>query len=210
MALLTVAETKNWLSKGGLIIDLRSIDSFMDGFIPGSVYMPYSDNFYSVLDTLCETEDAIILVSENPVQQAEIEKRLTALPSDSIKGFLKEGFSDWAKTETIDLIIGIEADEFAMDYQYDEFVLIDLRSKELYEQEHIEDSENVLPEELLTYLLELDEEQIYYLYGNNAHETLNAASLFKRAGFQRVRPVLADYETIKNLGFPITKAKKQK
>ena len=74
MALLTVTETKNWLSKGGLIIDLRSIDAFMDGFIPGSVYMPYSDNFYSVLDTLCETEDAIILVSENPAQQAEIEK----------------------------------------------------------------------------------------------------------------------------------------
>lgn len=210
MALLTVAETKNWLDKGGLILDLRPSEAFMYGFISGSIYLPYDDNFFATVYALCETEDAIIFVTDNPAQQAEIEQRLSAMPSDSIKGFLKDGFSSWANTETIDLIIGIEADEFAMDYQYDEFVLIDLRSKELFEQEHIEDSENVLPEELLAYLLELDEEQIYYLYGNNADETLNAASLFKRTGFQRVRPVLADYETIKSLGFPVAKAKKQK
>lgn len=210
MAIITLDDTKNWLNKGGLILDLRSSDAFLNGFIPGSIFLPYNDNFFSTIEALCETEDTIIFVSDEANKQTEIEKRLAALPYDSVKGFFENGFSIWAQSEPIDLIIGIEADEFAMDYQYDEFVLIDLRSKEQFELEHIEDSENVLPEELLAYLLELDEDQIYYLYGNNADETLNAASLFKRTGFQRVRPVLADYETIKALGFPMTKAKKQK
>lgn len=210
MALLTIEETKKWIDKGGLVLDLRPAEVFLDGFVPGSIYLPYNDKFFAILDALCETEDAIILVADNAAQQAEIEQRVAAMPTDSIKGFLKDGFAAWANSEKIDLIIGIEADEFAMDYQYDEFILIDLRSKEQFDEERIEDSESVLPEELLAYLIELDETQSYYLYSNNADEALNAASLFKRSGFQRVRPVLADYETIKSLGFPLVKAKKQK
>jgi len=211
MAVLSIEEAKDWIKKGGLVIDLRPADVFIDGFIPGAIFLPFGDKFMATIDALSEAEDAILFVAADDAQQEDLEQKLAALPTDSIKGFVKGGFDAWvANGEEIDLIIGIEADEFAMDYQYDEFVLIDLRTKDVYEQERIEDSENVQPEELLSYLLELDEEQQYYVYGNNAEEALNAASLFKRTGFQRIRPVLADYETIKNLGFPLTKAKKQK
>ena len=50
---------------------------------------------------------------------------------------------------------------------------------------------------------------MYYLYGETAEQAITAGSLLKRNGFQRLRPVAADYATIKAAGIPMFAAKKK-
>ena len=104
----------------------------------------------------------------------------------------------------------IDADEFAIDYKFDEFFLIDVRDKEVYAKEHAEDSENIMLNDLEQFLIEFETGDSYYIYGNTITEAVTAGSVFKKIGFNRVRVVAADYATISKSGIPLYKQKKTK
>jgi len=107
------------------------------------------------------------------------------------------------------MLISIDADEFAIDYQFDEFYLVDIRDKEDFEKGHVEDAENISLIDLEPILIEMDTQDMYYLYGETAADAITAGSLLKRNGFQRIRPVAADYDAIKAAGIPLFAPKKK-
>ena len=107
------------------------------------------------------------------------------------------------------MLITIDAEEFKIDFQYDEFFLIDVRSKEDFAKDHAEDAENIVLNDLEQILIEFEAGDSYYVYANTITEAVTAGSIFKKIGFNRVRAVAADYESIKKSGIPLFEQKKK-
>ena len=194
---------------GYAIVDARKPEIFTDGFIEDSVSIPFGDNFIDSLQELISADIKVIVVAGESDIPA-IVKTVKGSGLSNIVGYLAGGFDAWLKAgNKFDMLIGIDPDEFAIDYQFDEFYLIDVRDKEDFEKGHVEDAENIALIDLEPLLIEMETKDIYYLYGNTAAEAMTAASLLKRNGFERVRPVAADYAAIKATGIPLFAPKKK-
>jgi len=194
---------------GYAIVDARKPEIFTDGFIEDSVSIPFGDNFIDSLQELISADIKVIVVAGESDIPA-IVKTVKGSGLSNIVGYLAGGFDAWLKASNkFDMLIGIDPDEFAIDYQFDEFYLVDVRDKDDFEKGHVEDAENIALIDLEPLLIEMETKDIYYLYGNTAAEAMTAASLLKRNGFERVRPVAADYAAIKATGIPLFAPKKK-
>lgn len=209
MDLLEKSALAALLENGCTIIDSRNTEAFGLGFIEGAVSVPYGENFINKLnDLLADDTEVVLVVSDEDF--AAVFKAVKAAGINNVKGYYKGSYETWqAEGLPLDVLIVIEADEFAADYRFDEFYLIDIRPKAEYDLEHAEDSENIALNDLEQYLVDLETSESYYLYSSNTEDAVTAGSLFKKAGFQRVRSVAADLETIKQTGIPWYVAKKK-
>src|SRR5579862_1671241 len=117
------------LSSKSMVVDLRKPEIFADGFIEKSVSIPYGQNFIGNLSELTSEETNILLVGESEDMPEAVEAvRLSGL--SNVLGFLNGGFETWKEVGAkFDMLICIDPDEFAMDYQFDEFYLVDVRDK---------------------------------------------------------------------------------
>ncbi len=194
---------------GYVIVDTRKSEVFTEAFIEDSVSIPFNDNFITGLTELISDDQKVLIIADES-EIAAIVKAVKGSGLNHIKGYLAGGFEAWLNAgNKFDLMISIDADEFAIDYQFDEFYLIDLRDKEAFESSHLEDAENIALVDLEPVLIEMEAADLYYLYGETTAQAITAGSLLKRNGFQRLRPVAADFETIKTAGMPLFTAKKK-
>jgi hydroxyacylglutathione hydrolase len=192
-----------------LLIDTRSPEAFSEGFIKGSVSIPLDANFVSVLDDIVEDSHHVVFVADE-ANLPELERTMKGTGRGNAEGFLQGGFDAWKNSgHKFDMIIGIDPDEFAMDYQFDEFYLLDTRPKEDFDQEHVEDAENIPLADYEQVLDEMEAADSYYIYSASVAGAVTAASLFKRFGFERVRVIMADYDTLKTANVPFYTAKKK-
>ncbi|MDB5283737.1 MAG: fold metallo-hydrolase [Bacteroidota bacterium] len=203
------AEFAALAAKGHAIVDARKSEVFTEGFIKGSVSIPFSENFLVSVDELI-SHDLKLLVVADEVNLIEILKMLKGSGLFEVAGYLDGGYDTWANAgNKFDMIITVDEDEFAIDYQYDEFYLVDIRNDEEFKKEHVEDSENIALIDIEQIIVELENDLSYYLYGNTAAEAITAASLFKKNGIQRVRAVAVEYEKIKTTNIPFFSVKKK-
>lgn len=209
MQAFEAAAFKQLIEDGYAVVDTRKPEIFCEGFIEDSLSIPFNEGFVDALDELTEPGQKILIVADE-ADIAPITKTLKAAVVVNAEGFLQGGFDAWQNAGyKTDMLIAIDTDEFAIDYQYDEFYLVDVRSKEDYAQECIEDSENIVLNDLEQILIEFETNDSYYIYGNTVTEAVTAGSVFKRIGFNRVRVVAADFETLKKSGIPVFSQKKK-
>ena len=200
---------KELIAQGYTVIDTRKSEIFCESFIKGSVSIPFDENFIDAFNELTEPEQKILLVTEDH-ETAAVAKAIKATAIEGVEGFLEGGFDTWKNADNkIDMLIAIDSDEFAIDYQFDEFYLVDVRSKEEFAIDHAEDAENIALNDLEQILIEFETGDSYYVYANTITEAVTAGSVFKKIGFNRVRIVAADYETIKKSGIPLFVQKKK-
>ena len=186
--------------EGALIIDTRPADVFCLGFLDGAVSVPFNEQFTERLSELFETGSDFVFVTDES-SHAAVFKVVKASGLGNAKGFITGNYDTWRDAGlAVDILISIEADEFVADYRFDEFYLLDLRSREDYESQHAEDSENIALSDLEQLLVDLDSNESYYLYGNTAEDAITGGSLLKKAGFQRVRAIAEPFEAIKKPG----------
>jgi len=209
MNLLELNRVKELIAQGYAVVDTRKSEIFCEGFIEDSISIPFNENFIDTLNELTETGQLVLIVADESEVPA-ISKALKDSGTQNIEGFLQGGFDTWKNAGSkVDMLIAIDADEFAIDYKHDEFYLVDVRSKEDFAKEHAEDAENIELSDLDQIILEFETGDSYYVYATNSNEAITAGSIFKRAGFNRIRVVAADYETIKAAGIPLFVQKKK-
>ena len=192
-----------------VIVDSRAPEIFSEGFIVESLSIFLDDNFLSRLHDLIADEQEIIFVCDEG-QVAEIDKIVRGAGLTNLVGYLSGGFATWKNSErAVDVLIAIDADEFAMDYQFDEFYLVDVRPIEEFEKEHVEDAESIALTDLVQILAQLEASQSFYIYGSTAAEAVMAGSIFKQYGFQRIRVLTDAYSSLKSTRIPYFVQKKK-
>ena len=210
MNLISIEETKALIADGTCVLDTRPSAIFVQGLIPQSIHIPNTDNFLEYAELLLEPDMKLMLLAE-PGQETAVARNLIKTGFASLIGIIDGGYDAWlTANDNRDLIIDISPDEFEMDFNFDEFYLIDLRTEDQYEEEHLEYAENLPLSELEEAIPDLNPDVIYYLYGNTFEDGALAAALFKRGGFHKLRVVNEGYDSIRATKIPVVKKKKTK
>ncbi len=210
MKKLSVQQFSELVSAGHLVVDTRKPEVFCDGFVDESISVPFSESFIDAFQELVEDSQPVLIIADAE-HVDPLSKIFRLHTQDNVGGYLEGGYEAWRDAgKKIDMLIGVEPDEFAIDYNFDEFYLVDVRPADEYEAEHLEDSENIALIDLEQVLVDLDEPGNYYVYGNTIAETTTAGSIVKRNGFDRVRIVLSYYAGLRESGVPLYKPKKNK
>ncbi len=197
---LDINAFKRMVDNDAWILDTRTSTSFTEGFVPGSISIGLDGRFAEWAGTIIPTKQPLILVTE-PGKEKESITRLARVGIDNIQGYLKGGFDAWRDAgETVDIIIDIEPDEFAMDIPHDpRLEIIDVRKPSEFEAGHVKDAHN-MPLDTLTDPLKialLEEDNNFYIHCAGGYRSVIAASLIKRQGLHNLRNVVGGFGKIK-------------
>ncbi len=208
---INTQELKDNLS-GTFIMDFRNAEEYLNGFIPGAVWIPFRDTLPEWFQELRKQTDAVCVVAGKKDREI-LEKQLRNSGLLQVQ-WLEGGWKAWQKAGFgYDMVVEIEADELAMDLPFDEhLVLLDVRSAEEFDAAHVDMAGNMPLDEFadLVAIAALPETGNFYVYGNG-NEALLAAGLLKRQGIHMVRYVAGGWENLENSeALTIVKAKPKK
>ena len=197
---LSVPEFKEFIAKDAIILDTRNGEVFIQGFIPGAVFIGLEGKFAEWAGSLLPFDKQMILVTEAG-QEKETVVRLARVGFSKIAGYLKGGFQAWQKAgEKTDLIIEIEADELAMDIPFDEnLVVIDVRREVEFADGHVKDAANIPLGNMIdpASMADIEETDNLYVHCGSGYRSLIAISLLKRQGWHNVRNIAGGWAKIK-------------
>lgn len=198
---LTIEAFKALAAKDEVIIlDTRHANTFMQGFVPGSISIGLEGRFAEWAGTLLPFDKTIILVTEEG-QEKESAIRLARVGFNHLGGYLQGGFEAWQKAgEQIDLIIDVDADEVAMDIPFDEhMVIVDVRKEAEYANKHVKDAFNI-PLETLTdpgSMANINDTDNLYVHCAGGYRSIIACSLLKRQGIHNLRNINGGFNALK-------------
>ena len=196
---LSIQEVKKAIADEVLILDTRSKDVFIEGFIPGSVFIGLEGRFAEWAGSLLPFDKPMIIVSEIGKEKEAI-VRLSRVGFSNVIGYVDGGFEAWKKSgEEIDLIINVEPDELAMDIPFDEkLVVLDVRKPTEFAEGHVKNAVSIPLEEMTNpaHLADFEEDQNIYVHCQGGYRSVIASSLLKRQGIHNIRNVLGGYKLI--------------
>lgn len=197
---LTVEELREKTKEDVIVLDTRPGDQFVNGFIPGSIFIGLEGRFAEWSGSLLPFHQRMILVTEKGKEEETI-IRLARVGFDKVEGFLKGGFQAWKNAGLpIDMIISVEADELAMDIEHDpKAIVVDVRRETEYADGHVKNATNLPLSEMtdVAQIANFEENQNLYIHCAGGYRSVIASSLMKRQGIHNLRNVLGGWESIK-------------
>jgi hydroxyacylglutathione hydrolase len=185
-----------------IILDTRSSDEFVQGYVPDSIFIGLEGRFGEWAGSLLPFDREIILITEKGKEKESI-VRLARVGFNKIAGYLEGGYQAWKDSgERFDLIINAEADELAMDIPFDDhLVIIDVRKETEYGDEHIKDAINIPLIDLLDpgSMANFEDHHNIYLHCAGGYRSVIAASLIKRQGIHNIHNIPGGWNKIKEL-----------
>jgi rhodanese-related sulfurtransferase len=204
MQRLSKAEFLKLIEEGAQLVDSRSVSLSAESVFENAVCIPWGVEFLETFQNLITTELGVVIVAE----ERNIPAIAKAIAGSGFSGFKGVVLQEELEAMPQSVIITVEADEFSIDFNHDEFYLIDVRSQEEFEAEHIEHAENIPLDDLEAMSHELAENMRIYVVGNNANQTFTAVSLLKLNGIELARAVSATFDELRQAGLPMIKPKK--
>ena len=207
---ITVSQFKERIKDDAVIIlDTRDSAIFINGFVPGSISIGLDGRFAEWAGMLIPFDKPILLVTE-PGKEEETAVRLARVGFSTVEGYLQGSFEAWqAAGEKTDMIVEIEADEFAMDLPHDnKMVVIDVRRETEFADGHVKGALNIPLNEMTDpgTMANLDDTQNLYVHCAGGYRSIIAASLLKRQGIHNLHNVMGGWEKIKaQKGIPVAK-----
>lgn len=197
---LSVADFKAKVSEGTWILDTRAATVFTNGFVPGSISIGLDGRFAEWAGIILPYNQPLVLVTDEGKEKESI-TRLARVGIDNVVGYLDGGYEAWQKAgEPIDIIIDIDADEFAMDIPHDNLLeVIDVRKPAEFDAAHVRGARNI-PLDTLTDPLNIatvEDDHNLYIHCAGGYRSVIAASLFKRQGYHNLRNILGGFGKIK-------------
>jgi hydroxyacylglutathione hydrolase len=197
---LRVEAFKREMEKDVIILDTRIGNEFTQGYVPGSIFIGLEGRFAEWAGSLLPFDKDILLVTE-PGKEKETIIRLARVGIVKVLGFLEGGFEKWkAAGEEIDIIIDVEADELAMDFHFDDkLVVLDVRKPVEFADGHVKDALNIPLIEMSdpATIAELEENQNIYVHCASGYRSVIASSIIKRNGIHNIRNIVGGWGKIK-------------
>ncbi len=197
---LSVEEFEQKTTNGCWILDTRPSTVFTTGFVPDSISIGLDGRYAEWAGTLLPLKQPLVLITEVGKEKESI-TRLARVGIDNIEGYLAGGYDTWLQSgRTIDMIIDIDPDEFAMDLPYDDNMeILDVRKKGEFEDGHVKGALNMPLDSLVDPLnvAMIDDEKNLYVHCAGGYRSVIAASLLKRHGYDNLRNVTGGYAKIK-------------
>jgi rhodanese-related sulfurtransferase len=185
-----------------ICLDTRLSTEFLDGFVPGSISIGLDGRFAEWAGSLLPFDKPFVLITD-PGKEKESVVRLARVGFAQMCGYLEGGFETWKNSgEPIDLIVNIDADEFAMDLPFDpKLKVVDVRRETEFADGHVAGAINI-PLETLTdpgQMADFDDSDNIYIHCASGYRSVIATSLFKRQGIHNLHNISGGWDEIKKL-----------
>ncbi len=186
--------------KKSILLDTRPVSDFVEGFIPGSIFIGLEGRFAEWAGSFLPFDQSIYFVAEEGKEEEAV-VRLARVGFTNVEGYLKGGFDTWKKSgEQIDMIINIEPSEVEIDLKFDKNLeVIDVRREAEFANGHIKDSVNI-PLSNFKKIEEkdnLDIKKNLYLICSSGYRSVIAASILKRKGIHNLYNVVGGWNRLK-------------
>jgi hydroxyacylglutathione hydrolase len=171
--------------KNTIVLDVRSYSKFGGQHVPDSYHIDMGGNFATFAGWVLPPDRDILLVADNEAEAREARIWLQRVGLDRVVGWLEGGMFEWAKAglpgshvflvsshELNDIICGEESVQ-----------LVDVRSPNEFEANHIEGAINIPAPHLRTEYKKLEPEAPTILICSTGHRSSLGASLLAQHGF---------------------------
>ncbi|PPK84620.1 glyoxylase-like metal-dependent hydrolase (beta-lactamase superfamily II) [Neolewinella xylanilytica] len=170
-----------------LILDVRSQEDFVKGFIPNSIFIGLDGSFAPWVGELIPDLQQPILLVTDPGREAETVERLSRVGYDNALGYLEGGMTAWkaygGETDTVATIRATAFDPTRATH------VLDVRKAAEYENGHLRAAENIPLSTLTSATAGLDSGTEYHLHCGSGYRSTIAASVLKARGFDRITNV---------------------
>ena len=201
---LSVEIFEKEMKKDMVILDTRHPDTFEKGFVHGSVFIGLNGRFAEWVGTLLKIDQPILLVTDAGKEQESI-VRMARVGYENVVGFLEGGFDAWKNSgREYDMVISIDAEEFKLDYDHDNIMVVDMRKESEYDAGHVDGAVNVVLQEWNDQSKKLEgHDEDMYIYCSGGYRSMIAASLLKRNGQHNVKNIYGGFSHIAKAGLPV-------
>ena len=190
---LSLAEVDAAVSAGAVLVDVRAIDRFAAGHVPGSVSIPWRAQFATWLGWLIPREQPVVFVADDSVQRADLVWAAYIIGYERLAGELAGGVAAWeaggrALTQT--RLVGPEAADGRR--------VVDVRQRSEFVAGHVSGALHV---ELgsLTERTDAVPTVPVLLHCGHGERAMSAASLLERAGHHDLAVLAGGPDELGNL-----------
>ncbi|MBL0330970.1 MAG: MBL fold metallo-hydrolase [Bacteroidetes bacterium] len=199
---LSVEEVETEISKGALVLDVRSPDDFEKGYVPNAINIGLNGQYAPWVGALVDTKANLVLVTDEG-KEAEAVLRLARVGYENVKGYLNGGMAAWENAgKKMDTIESISAEKFVAELNTDSNVL-DVRKLGEVEGGMIENANHICLSQLQNELDNLDKNKHYTIHCAGGYRSMMAASIMKQKGFKKITNVLGGMGKIKATGIKL-------
>lgn len=191
-------------SSGALVLDVRNQADFMQGHIPGSIFIGLDGGFAPWVGALVANVLQPILLITPSGKEAEAVTRLSRVGFDNTLGYLEGGISAWKDAgKEIDIMKSVHAETLKSELKHDALVY-DVRNTTEYENSRISSAVNTPLGSINDYLSSYPKDKPFYVYCAGGYRSVIAASILKRRGIHNVIDVADGFSAIKQVGIEVT------
>lgn len=184
---ISPVELNRMLQDGEIALDVRPMDQFAAGHVPGSLNIALGGQFASWAGTVLGLTSHPVLIAETDAQIEEARLRLARVGIEVLDGYLVGGAAGWKQAGLpLATVAQITPEELDRRLQSQALRVLDVRRGPEWEAGHIEgaawwplDNFRVSPPEI-------DHDVPLAVHCKGGYRSMIAASLLQRAGFRRV------------------------
>lgn len=190
---------------GALLLDVRSINEFVNGHIPGSIFIGLDGQFAPWVGALITDIQQPILIIAPQGREEEAIIRLARVGYDNTLGYLNGGFETW-KSEgmEIDTVQQVSAETFAENMKNSPLTVFDVRKPGEYQASHLEEAIHTPLDFLNDSIDKFPLEEPYYIHCAGGYRSLIATSILKARGHHNMIDVAGGFGAIKNTDLKTT------
>ncbi len=169
-----------------LVLDVRSKEAFVKGFIPNSIFIGLNGSFAPWVGALISDIKQPILIVAPKGKNKEVVKRLARVGYDNAIGYLEGGFEAWAAAgKEVDELTTLDGAHFIEAYNA-EMNILDVRRPSEYSAEHLAIAQNFVLDTINAHMSEISKEKKYYLHCRTGYRSTIAASILRARGFKNL------------------------
>ncbi|SDK39888.1 MBL fold metallo-hydrolase [Lacicoccus qingdaonensis] len=178
----------------GQIFDLRSKETFSEGFIKGSINIPFNDKFLRFAGWYVDFNRPMTLIAD-PENSEQLQKDFASIGFDDIALIVPE---DKVEQYAVASYENVQPAELTADYE--DKNILDVRSKSEYRKENLKNAKHLHFGQLTSEDKEIpfDKEDNIYVHCQSGVRSAIAASVLKAEGYENIINVRKGYNGIKN------------
>lgn len=190
------------------VVDVRAVTDFLGGHVPGSLALPAA-MVPAFAGWLLDPAQRLVLVANDAAQATDATEHLARIGYDGVQGWLATALPAWvAGGAEFGHVQAVDARSVhaRCEEAHPDWTLLDVRGLPEVRKERIAGSRHIYVGELPTKLAGLDPRAAYTVMCASGARATIAASVLRRAGFERVDVFLGSMGAWKAADYPLVSA----